>query len=115
MKLKSNSWHVKLNDLMSPDYSFSANNYKDFCSYFWKTIWSSIKAVFLILAVAFLLFVSVSAWKVTLGVVGFFIALILVCGAYIHSTKYLEKTEVGFIRASFRKFKDKTCHKLDWE
>ena len=117
-KMKTNSWHHKLNTFA--DEYFYRHDYRDFCSYFWITMASLFKIATLSM-IAFLVSYIFSCfiifqWKAVLTCVAFFAICILIFGyANQHTKKQPKYKEPGFIKLSYRKFRDKTCHKIEWE
>lgn len=119
MKLKKNSLHYKFNKYMDRGHvKFMYSN--DFCSYFWHTIFNLFKFIIFNIFVLFGLFLFFMLWKQTLIIV-FVFSLVVGFFCYIEDIKYKPKLKkidnkpIGFIKASYNKIKDKTCHKIQWD
>jgi hypothetical protein len=104
---------------MFADKNFRGYHYNDFCSYFWTTIGSIIKVISLSICAFFITFILsliiMAHFKVVAiiaGAIASIVALVVACGATYEHYKH---EDPGFIRTSYRTFKDKTCHKLEWE
>lgn len=118
MKLKKNSWHYKLNESFD-DYGGDFD--VDFCSYFWKTV----QRLFLItiLIISFLSFIGLLLYKWYISIPAILIILLSSfigkkVGTYAKHNKiqeHLSNRSVGFFKASWIKFKNKTCHRIHWE
>ena len=137
MKVKQNSWHFKLAKFAGM-YSFSGMK-TDFCSYFWSVIFGVGKILLWTLAifVSCVLFVGsyyeLYMWyfhgvKMSEGAITVVILTTSVAGAvltvfllmkYLHyrdeHKKEYERKEPGFLLQSYRKFKHKTCIKIEIE
>jgi hypothetical protein len=109
MKLKKNSWHYKLNDMVWEDFSYYRPN--DFCSYFWCTV-AGICKLTVLLTLSFIGgVIAVIGWELVLGMVAIVIAFLV----FMYLREKYENSEPGFVGLSWRKFRDKTCHKIEWE
>jgi hypothetical protein len=114
MKLSKNSWHYKFNSFVDDDIRYSWNVPKDFCSYFWCTICNMVKVLGFSILVIFMLFAIVMSWKYFLIVVGIVAigGLLLAFGGW----SYIRlKNSDSFVGNAYKSFKDKTCHRIDWE
>lgn len=118
MKLNRNSWHYKLNDFIIKD-GLRESKYPDFCSYFWRTVGSVLLTICFVALAALVVTLVVICWELVLFLIGTVILLFSIFAfAKFVSDKVegkIQSTEPGFLRASYRKFRDKTCHKLEWE
>ena len=140
MKLKKNSWHYKLVKNFS---DVRPEAITDFCTYFREVVWSLFGAtiltvigivVFYICAVAPLTYLTVGLqygwfqmpYEVITGLSIDLVALfVVIIGETIHRSRvkryayfdihgrFPEKSQ-GFISLAWAKFKDKTCHKIEF-
>jgi hypothetical protein len=140
MKLKKNSWHYKLVKNFS---DVRPEAITDFCSYFREVVWSLFGATFLTAIGICVFYVSVVAplmyltvglqhgwfqmpYEVITGLSIDLVALfVVIIGETIHRRRVKEnayydihghfpKRSQGFFSLAWAKFKDKTCHKIEF-
>ncbi len=114
MKLSRKSWHYKLNTILNRPYQISD---KDLCSYFWQTVRSFFWLIFVTVFICSLLFILGSMWYITIPVV---LVMVLLCfvmyqiAEWLRHRKNLPFKPDGFIKASYKSFRKKTCHRIEW-
>lgn len=119
MKLKKDSWHYKFNMW----YHNSWNIKNDFCGYFWQTIASILITLFIATVSIASIFTIISFWKLSIPFLLFVTIISYIVDKYDKYRRRKKDEEyfnskvekpVGFFKAAWIKFKDKTCHKIEW-
>ena len=138
LNFNKNSWHYRLVNYFYNDWNISHN----LCGYFWQVVFSLFVAILAIFGIAVFIYVLAIAplmWFFVLFQFGYLpphteaiIGLILDTGIilttiiYFISEKLSERREKkrivsqqkpkqdSFIHASYRKFKDKTCMRIEF-
>ena len=133
-ELKKNSWHYKLVTVGSPEKIGELEYGVDLCKYIWMVIWAACMWAIMIWLFAGLCYAVGFSWYsvfnyfafgemisegafVTLVGQGIILAMFGVLALYVwyKEREVYSKREPGFVVLSYRKFKDKTCSRINFK
>ena len=133
-ELKKSSWHYKLVTVGSPEKVGELEYGVDLCKYIWMVIWAACMWVFMIWMGAGLCYGVGFSWYsvfnyfafgemipepafIMLMLQGGFIALFGSLALYVwfKERQVYSTREPGFVVLSYRKFKEKTCSRINFK
>lgn len=113
MKLSKNSFHYRFNVYM--EHGYIEDKYtRDFCSYFWLTMTNCAYVIFILIMSLLAVTAMAVNWETSLMVLGIVLTVAIIISGILAFGEYISNKPKGFIRASYDKFKEDTCHKIDW-